>query len=77
MTTGWVQLPEHAITYCWTPEDYGKHRALSPYGELWNTACNRVGRPIPEGVSPGSPALVLCKECFPTPPKHLRAVEAG
>lgn len=71
MATGWVQLPASAITYCWTDEDYREHRALSPYGQRWNTACDRVARSLPEGVEPGSASLVRCRVCFPLRPPEL------
>lgn len=55
------------ITYCWTPADYGLHRALSPFGLLWNTACDLVADSLPDGVGPGSSALVRCRRCLPPP----------
>jgi hypothetical protein len=77
MSSGWVQLPDSAITYCWT-DDYRLHRGLSPYGEAWNTACDVVARSLPDGVQPGSASLIRCRECFPVrPPERLSAWKAS
>ena len=72
MPQNWVLLPASAITLAYTHDDCGEHRALSPYGDRWNTRCNRVAEAMPpDGISVGSPSLVRCEECFPTPPKEL------
>lgn len=74
MPNGWVLLPASAITFAYTHDDFGEHRALSPYGQRWNTSCDRVAEPFPpDGISVGSPSLARCRVCFPTPPAVLEA----
>lgn len=57
-----------AITYCYTVEDNFLHRALSPFGLRWNTACDQLADSLPRGVQPSSPALIRCTRCFPPLP---------